>query len=250
MILALVLALAVPLGSEDVAKARTNYDSARFEDVVKLLRDADLSALERSTLADALFILGVSELALGNEALSQKTLIRLFTEAPDFEWPVVGKKVVLALEKARKQVPVSLDPRATADGVKVCGGGLPRRADVKIVFTTPAGEEGGPGTFDSGCFARPIPRERTVTGYYVIAVIDGEQRAAVGSRAQPIPYEQKAPKRDDATAGATPWYKHWLTWTIVGVVVAGAVVGGAVGGKIASDNAAPGTVRVTVKVAP
>lgn len=252
MFLAVIFLIGAPLGSDEVAAARVNYEKARYEDVVKALRDADFSALERTQLADALFMLGVSELALGNEALSQRALVRLFTEVPDFEWPLVAKKVVAALEKARKQVPVSLQPSVVSDGVKVCGTGLPKRADVKIVFTTASGEEGGPGTFDSGCFVRAAPREQNVTGYYVIASVDGEQRATVGSRAQPIPYEQH--KKDGngggVASGGTPWYKHWLTWTIVGVVVAGGVVGAAVGGSLAAQASAPGTVRVTVKVAP
>jgi hypothetical protein len=249
VLLALLLIAAPALSSENVAAAKTNYEKARYEDVVKALRDADFSALEKATMADALFMLGVSELALGNEALSQRALVRLFSEVPDFEWPLVAKKVVAALEKARKQVPVALSPATQSDGVRVCGTGLPKRAEVKIVFTTPSGEEGGLGTFDAGCFVRAAPREQNVTGYYVIASIDGEQRATVGSRLQPMPYEQKKKEQGPvAGEGGTPWYKHWLTWTIVGLVVAGGVTAGAVGGKLAADAAAPGTVRVTVKV--
>ncbi len=248
MIAAVLFLIAAPVDSEALASARAAYESARYEEVVKKLRDGDLSALERSALADALFMLGVSELALGNDALSQKALVRLFSEVPDFEWPLVAKKVVAALERARKQVAITLQPMPTNNTVKVCGSGLPKRAEVKVVFTTAAGESGGLATFDSGCFTREIPKDQNVNGYYVVASIDGEPRASAGSRMQPLLLDVKEDTKAGATAGATPWYKHWLTWTIVGVVVAGGVTAAAVGGSIAARNSADGTVRVNVTV--
>ena len=247
MIAAVLFLIAAPVDSEALAAARTAYESARYEEVIKKLRDGDFSALERTSLGDALFMLGVSELALGNEALSQRALVRLFTEVPDFEWPLVAKKVVAALDRARKQVGITLHPMPTSNAVKVCGSGLPKRADVKIVFTTPSGESGGPATYESGCFSRPIPKDQNANGYYVIANIDNEPRATAGSRMQPLPLDVKEESKPAATAG-TPWYKHWLTWTIVGVVVAGGVTAAAVGGSIAARNAADGTVRVNVTV--
>lgn len=248
MIAAALFLIAAPIDSEALASARAAYESARYEEVVKKLRDADFSALERSSLADALFILGVSELALGNEALSQKALVRLFSDIPDFEWPLVAKKVVAALDRARKQVPITLQPMPTNNTVKVCGAGLPRRAEVKIVFTTPSGESGGLAAYDSGCFTREIPKDQSANGYYVIASVDGEPRASAGSRLQPLMLDVREDPKAGAAAGSTPWYKHWLTWTIVGVVVAGGVTAAAVGGSIAARNSADGTVRVNVTV--
>ncbi|MCC6807243.1 MAG: hypothetical protein IT381_07455 [Deltaproteobacteria bacterium] len=249
MLFAAALFLAVPIDSEAVTAARTNYEKARYEDVVKSLRDADVSALEKNVLADALFMLGVSELALGNEALSQKALVRLFTEVPDFEWPLVAKKVVAALEKARKQVAIVLQPTVSDGGVRVCGAGLPKRAEMKIVFTTASGEEGGLGTADGACFMRAAPKDQPVNGYYVVAVVDGEQRATAGSRLQPLPYEDRK-SGGGAVAEGTPWYKHWATWTIAGILVAGAIAGGVAGGVISARERADGTMRINVVVPP
>jgi len=240
VILALLLA-GLPLGRADIQSARTNYDKARFEDVVKVLRDADFSTLEKTDASNGLFMLGVSELALNNDALSQKAFVRVFSDDPDFEPPQSSRKVMNAIDRARKQVVMAIRTDMQGNAVRVCGTALPRRAQIKVVFTMPTGEEGGYATPDDRCFTTSPQHPDAVNGYYVTVSVDGDIRATAGSRAWPLAYERgrtpiaAAGKNDSPSqvadkgqGGGTPWYKHWVTWTIVGVVAAGAITGTAV----------------------
>jgi hypothetical protein len=242
------LLVAAPIDADAVKLARQHYDKARFDDVVKVLRDADVSALEPSVKSDALFMWGVSELALQRDALSQKAFIKLYTDAPDFELPpYTAPKVVTATDRARKQVQVTLRPIVDNQGVTICGEGLPKRAKVKTVFVSSTGEHAVMATYDGGCFRAANTAE--VTGYYVAATIDDEVRASAGSRTQPIAFTKpvEASTVVASESGGTPWYKHWLTWTIVGVVVVGAVTTAIVVATL-PKTPEPGSVRVRVQV--
>lgn len=240
--------LAAPIDADTVKSARQQYDKARFDEVVKILRDADVTALEPSTKADALYMWGVAELALQRDALSQKAFIKLFTEAPDFDLPpYTAPKVVAATDRAKKQVVVKLSPINTKNEVRICGEGLPRRAKVKTVFVTPTAEKVVMATADGGCFSAPTPPD--ATGYYLTASIDDEQRAQLGSRGEPLAVSvpTSGGEASGVSEGGTPWYKHWLTWTIVGVVVAGAVTTAVVVATL-PKKPDPGSIRVRVEV--
>jgi hypothetical protein len=227
--LCLVLLLAAP--ASPLEQARQASDKAHFEEVVRLLRGRDFVA--PSDRADAHFLLGVAELALGNDTLSQKSLVQLFTESPDFTLPpYTAPKVAAACERARKQVVIVLHPRTEAGRVLVCGDGLSQQASVRVTFVSGAGEDVGQVMPAPPCFAAPIPH--LARGYYV--VVSGTVFA--GSREAPLPLDSHV------LAAAAPWYKKWWPWTILGVVVAG----GATAAVLATTlhKSGPGTVRFTV----
>ncbi len=240
---------AVLIDSSSFDKAKVAYDKARYEDVVKLLRDGDLVPLDLTQRTEARFMLGVSELALNNDALSQKAFVALYTDDPDFQPPAyTAKKILAALDRAARQAPIVLEPSVHDGTVQVCGRGLPKKADVKVVFSLPEGEEGGPAIPDGRCFRQAVPTSGRAVGFYVVASVEGEVRATAGSRAQPLPLEA-AKKEDEPRAGAaTPWYKHWATWTIVGIVVVGGVAGGIAGGVYAANR--PGTLNLSFELPP
>jgi hypothetical protein len=239
-----LLALAVPLGRTDVDKAQKQYDSAHFENVVKILRDGSMDTLEANEREQALFLLAVSELALGNQALSDKDFVRLFSEAPDFELPkYTAPKVAAAAEKARKEVPVTIHSHVEGHRVIVCGDGLSRHADVRVVFVQGSGESLGDTAYERPCFASRPSGEPS--GYYVTVSSDGGVRASEGSRASPLPFAAEKPPVTVTASSGTPWYKSWITWTIVGVVVAGGAAAVA-GVLIYNANQQPGSISVRV----
>jgi hypothetical protein len=233
--------------SDTYSKAKAAYDKARYEDVVSLLRDGDVAPLSLEQRSEARFMLGVSELASSSaqDAFSQKAFVALYSDDPDFETPAyTSKKVLVAIDRAKKSIDVQLEPDLQGDAVMVCGRGLSKKAEVKVVFAMPEGEQGGLATLSGRCFQEQIPTSGRATGYYVIASMDGEVRATRGSRAQPLPLSRRAVAPVAASnAVSMPWYKHWATWTIVGVVVAGAVAG-TVAGVVIANNNAPGTLSL------
>jgi hypothetical protein len=253
VLLAFTLLVAVPLDPAALQEAKQQYDKARYEKVVEQLRDADVGALPLTSRADALFILGVSELALGNDGLSQKAFIRLFSEAPDFELPpYTAPKVAAACERAKQQVAITLKARAEKGKVIVCGDGLPKRAQVKVVFVSATGEAAVTATSEPPCFAAEPAHAADVSGFYVAVSIDGEVRATSGSRKAPRLFAAASEESSSgAVASGTPWYKHWLTWTIVGIVVGGGATAAGIAIGVAQANKPsndPGRVRVTVEV--
>jgi len=240
---------AVLIDSETFDKSKIAYEKARYEDVVKLLRDADVGALTLDQRAEARFMLGVSELASTHDSLSQKAFIALYIDDPDYETPpYTAKKILAALDRAKRQVIIELEPTLKGDTLEVCGRGLSRKADVKVVFTMPEGEEGGPSIPDGRCFRQALPTSGRATGFYIVASVEGEVRATSGSRAQPLPIDRKKQAlAGDASVSATgtPWYKHWATWAVVGILVAGGIAGGVAGGIIANQHANdPGTLQM------
>ncbi len=183
--LALMFLIAAPLDEPTLAVARTAYQKAHFEEVAQTLRDKDLSALDAPVRGEALFMLGVAELALRNDAPSQKALVRLFTEQPDFALPpYTAPKVVAACERAKKQVVVVLRPRIEQNKIIICGDGLPVRAGVRIIFNNGTSEQTVSATFAPPCFAAALAAGAKT--YYVQASIDGEPRGEAGSRAHPL----------------------------------------------------------------
>lgn len=241
----MVALAALPLDSSTLDQARKLYDKAKFEEVVALLRDADPAALPLSARGEALFMLAVSELALGHDTLSQRAFVRLFTVAPNFELPpYTAPKVTAAAERAQKQVVIALETEYRDGRVTVCGEGLPKRAQVRVVFTSGAGEGAGDVRYEAPCFVAAPTSE--VSGYFVIVLVDGNVRAVAGSRQEPVSIARGAQTFGEPRS-VRPWYKHWLTWTIVGVAVVGGVTAGVVCASACGDRS-PGRVRVALEI--
>ena len=227
------------MAAKDLAQARQANEKAHFEEVVRVLRGADVSVLSAADKADAEYLLGMAELALAHDALSQKAFARLFTEFPDYALPpYTAPKVVAACERARKQVAVVL--RSERDGhlVRVCGEGLPQRADVRVTFTSSIGEQAGVIAKVPPCFSAAIPE--SARQYYVLVAVDGEVRAKAGSREAPLALGENA-----VAPSGTPWFKKWWPWAIAGGVVVLGATAAIVGVEVAHSHD-PGTVRFTI----
>jgi len=230
-------------------KALLAYEHVEYAETVRLLEAAlPNEALGTAELERAYFVLGSALLGDGQTERADRAFQTLVALRPDYRAERdASPKVVDGLRRARISIGNKL-PEILPDGAAVAvGGGLVVKAEmVAATVLSPAieyrlvGETNVPGRAPSRLRVRceqahcegRLPGN---TEAYRFGFLTPESAFALSTSELRVVSDTRVAGR--SSGPATPIYKKWWLWTIVGVVVVGGVTGTAVGLTLSSKAA-------------